>query len=118
MVQECFLLQMLPPAWTSALPGAGCWPGSGRIKLRLPADVSIHVIRHQGIPLPLFTYSEKAICLLSIGHMMLLAGQTGYTLASTSVPTAVPSARKPDLPERRPAHKLLHTQQAEARSRS
>lgn len=85
---------MLLPAWTSPLPGAGCRSCSGHIELRLPADVSVRVIRHQVFPLPLFTYFEKSIRLLTTSHTTVLAGQAGYALASTSVPTAVPSTAK------------------------
>ena len=92
MVQERFLLQMLLPAQTSPLPGTEWWSCSGHIKLWLPAYVPAHIIRYQGLPLPLFTYFEKLIHLLSISHTMVLAGQTGHALASTSAPTTVSSA--------------------------
>lgn len=46
--------------------------------------------------------------------MMVLAGQLGYALASTTVPTTVPSAMKPILPEHKSVRELLDTQQAEA----
>lgn len=42
--------------------------------------------------------------------MMVLAGQMGYALASTSISTTVPSATKPVLLKHRSAHKLLDTQ--------
>lgn len=57
---------------------------------------------------------KKSIRLLRISNMMVLAGQMGYALAHTSVPTAAPSATKPILPNHKSAHKLLDTQEAEA----